>query len=189
MILTYIQLFIEFFKTGLFAVGGGLATLPFLYDIANRYSWFDKSMLADMVAVSQSTPGPIGINMATYAGFEAGGIIGSLVATIALVMPSFIIIIIIAHFLNKFRESKLVNCVFYGLRPAVTGLIAIAGFEIVKLAIITYEKYLKTNNILNIFDYKALILFIVLLIASNKYKKHPGLYLALGAIAGIIFSL
>lgn len=186
---TYIQLFIEFFKTGLFAVGGGLATLPFLYDIESRYPWFDKSMLADMVAVSQSTPGPIGINMATYAGFEAGGIIGSLVATTALVMPSFIIIIIFARFLNKFRENKLMNSVFFGLRPAITGLIAIAGFEIVKLSVITWDKYIQNKSIINIFDYKSLILFIVLLIVSNKYKKHPALYLVIGAVAGIVFGL
>ena len=107
--LTYIELFFEFFKTGLFAIGGGLATLPFLSDIADKYPWYDHAGLADMVAVSQSTPGPIGINMATYAGFKAGGILGSLVATTALVLPSFIIILVIAHYLSKFRENKLVT--------------------------------------------------------------------------------
>lgn len=187
--LTYIQLFFEFFKTGLFAIGGGLATLPFLNEIAQKYTWFDQEMLADMIAVSQSTPGPIGINMATYAGFEASGIIGSIVATTALVLPSFIIILIIAHYLNKFRESKQVNAVFIGLRPAVTGLIAIAWFEIMQLSVLTFNKFFKSKNILDVFDYKSLILFIVLLIASNKYKKHPALFLAIGAIAGIIFKI
>lgn len=187
--LTYIQLFFEFFKTGLFAVGGGLATLPFLSDIADKYPWFDQASLADMVAVSQSTPGPIGINMATYAGFKASGILGSLVATTALVLPSFIIILIVAHYLNKFRESKLVNAVFIGLRPAVCGLIAIAWFEIMKLSVFTFNNFLETNNILNIFDYKALILFVVLFITSNKYKKHPAFFLGIGALAGIIFKI
>ncbi|WP_242824060.1 chromate transporter [[Clostridium] dakarense] len=189
MIITYIQLFFEFLKTGLFAIGGGLATLPFLYDIAEKYTWFDKSMLADMIAVSQSTPGPLGINMATYAGFNAAGILGAIIATFGLVLPSFVIIIIVAHFLKKFRESEEVNAVFYGLRPAVTGLIAIAGFEILKLSVITVDKFLKTKNILNIFDYKALILFIVLFVVSNKQKKHPALYLGIGAIVGIVFGL
>ena len=189
MIITYIQLFFEFFKTGLFAIGGGLSTLPFLYDIAEKYTWFDKSMLADMIAISQSTPGPIGINMATYAGFSTAGILGAVIATFGLVLPSFIIIIIVAHFLKKFRESKGVNAVFYGIRPAVTGLIAIAGFEILKLSVITLDKFLETKNILNIFDYKALILFIVLFVLSNKQKKHPALYLGIGAIVGIIFRL
>lgn len=189
MIITYIQLFFEFFKTGLFAIGGGLATLPFLYDIAEKYTWFNKSMLADMIAVSQSTPGPMGINMATYAGFNAAGILGAIIATFGLVLPSFITIIIVAHFLDKFRKSKEVNAVFYGLRPAVTGLIAIAGFEILKLSVITVDKFLETKNILNIFDYKALILFIVLFVLSNKQKKHPALYLGIGAIVGIVFGL
>lgn len=187
--ITYIQLFFEFFKTGLFAIGGGLATLPFLYDIAEKYTWFDKSMLADMIAISQSTPGPMGINMATYAGFNAAGISGAIIATFGLVLPSFIIIIIVARFLERFRESKEINAAFYGLRPAVTGLIAIAGFEILKLSVITVDKFIETKNILNIFDYKALLLFIVLFILSNKQKKHPALYLGIGAIVGIVFGL
>ena len=187
--LTYIELFFEFFKTGLFAIGGGLATLPFLSDIADKYPWYDHAGLADMVAVSQSTPGPIGINMATYAGFKAGGILGSLVATTALVLPSFIIILAIAHYLSKFRENKLVNSFFVGLRPAVCGLIAIAWFEIMKLSVFTFSKFIETKNILNIFDYKSLILFIVLFVASNKYKKHPALFLGIGALAGIIFKM
>lgn len=185
----YIQLFFEFFKTGLFAVGGGLATLPFLSDIADRYTWFDKAMLADMIAVSQSTPGPIGINMATYAGYEAKGILGAIVATTALVLPSFIIILIVARFLEKFRDSRIVNGVFLGIRPAVAGLIAIAWFDIMKLSVITFDKYLGSKKILDIFDYKALILFIVLFIASNKYKKHPGIFLLVGGILGILLGL
>ena len=189
MIITYIQLFFEFFKTGLFAVGGGLATLPFLYDMARNYTWFDESNLADMVAVSQSTPGPIGINMATFAGFQAGGLIGSIIATVGLILPSFIIIIIVAHFLNKFRQSKQVESVFYGLRPAVTGLIAVAWFEVVKISILTLDKFNETENILNIFDYKALILSIVIYITTRKSKKHPAIFLLIGAIAGIVLKL
>ena len=185
----YLQLFYEFFKTGLFAIGGGLATLPFLYDIARKYPWFDESTLADMLAVSQSTPGPIGINMATYAGFNAAGVIGSIIATIALVMPSFIIIIIIARFLNKFRESKQIEAIFYGIRPAVTGLIAVAWFEIINISILTLSKFIETKNILNLFDYKALILFIVVFFISRNSNKHPIIFLLIGALAGILFKL
>ena len=104
--MTYVILFFEFFKIGLFAVGGGLATLPFLYELAGKYTWFDEAMLGNMIAVSQSTPGPIGINMATYAGFNAAGILGGILATVGLVTPSVIIIIIVAHVLNKFKESQ-----------------------------------------------------------------------------------
>ena len=124
----YFQLFYEFFKIGLFALGGGLATLPFLYNLAAKYPWFDASMLPNMIAVSESTPGPIGVNMATYAGYSAAGISGGIVATLGLVTPSIIIIMIIAGFLNKFQENLYVKSAFYGLRPAVTALIAIAGF-------------------------------------------------------------
>ena len=185
----YLQLFYEFFKTGLFAIGGGLATLPFLYDIARNYPWFSESTLADMLAISQSTPGPIGINMATYAGFNAGGVIGSIVTTTALVMPSFIIIIIIAHFLNKFRESKQVEAVFYSIRPAVTGLIAVAWFEVMNISILTLSKFMDTKNIVNILDYKALILFISVFFMSRNWKKHPVIFLLIGAVVGILFQL
>ena len=127
----YLQLFWEFFKTGLFAVGGGLATLPFLQDMADRTGWFTHAQLADMLAVSESTPGPIGVNMATYVGFTTGGIGGALVATIGLVTPSVIVILIVAAFLKAFRDSKWVSAAFYGLRPASTALVAAAGISVV----------------------------------------------------------
>ena len=128
----YLQLFWEFFKTGLFAVGGGLATLPFLQDMADRTGWFTHAQLADMLAVSESTPGPIGVNMATYVGFTTGGVGGALVATIGLVTPSVIVILIVAAFLKAFRDSKWVNAAFYGLRPASTALVAAAGISVVR---------------------------------------------------------
>ena len=96
----YLQLFYEFFKTGLFAIGGGLATLPFLSDMAERTEWFTQAQLADMLAVSESTPGPVGVNMATYVGFETAGIPGAIIATLGLVAPSIIVILIIASFLK-----------------------------------------------------------------------------------------
>ena len=122
----YLQLFWEFFKTGLFAVGGGLATLPFLQDMAERTGWFTHAQLADMLAVSESTPGPIGINMATYVGFTVAGIPGAVIATIGEVTPSIIVILIVAAMLTKFRNSKYVENAFYGLRPASSGLIGAA---------------------------------------------------------------
>lgn len=100
-----IQLFLEFFKIGLFAVGGGLATIPFLHQLAEKYTWFTVETLVDMIAISESTPGAMGVNMATYTGFTTAGIPGSLVATLGLVLPSIVIIIIIAHFLKQFSDS------------------------------------------------------------------------------------
>lgn len=186
---TYILLFFEFFKTGLFAVGGGLATLPFLYNMADKYPWFDRKMLADMIAISESTPGPIGVNMATYVGFQTGGILGGILATTALVLPSIVIIIMIAKFLNKFNENELVKSAFYGLRPAVTALIAVAGFEVLKISIFTFEKFVQTNNILDIINIKATLLFGVILFITRKFKTHPLAVIVSSALAGIILKL
>ena len=113
----YLQLFWEFFKTGLFAIGGGMATLPFLYDMADKTDWFTRAQLADMIAVSESTPGPIGVNMATYVGFLTGGVPGAVTATVGLIAPSVIVILIVAAFLQAFRDSKYVAGAFYGLPP------------------------------------------------------------------------
>ena len=170
----YIILFLEFFKVGLFTVGGGLAALPFLYELADKYTWFDKSMIADMIAISQSTPGPIGVNMATYAGYNAAGIIGGIVATVGIITPSLIIIIIIAHYLEKFKDSKIVKGIFVGLRPCVIGLIFLAWLEVVKVSLI---------------DVKSLLIFGLMFFILNKYKKHPIFYIGVGAIVGIIFKL
>ena len=186
----YITLFIEFFKVGLFTIGGGLATLPFLYDLAEKYTWITKSMIADMIAISQSTPGPIGVNMATYAGFKAAGILGGIVATFSIVLPSFIIIVIVANFLNKFKDSKLVDSAFKGLRPAVTGLIAVAWFEIIKVSIINVNTFLQTKDLLDIvINFKALIIFLIIFLLNKKFKKHPIVFIGLGALAGIVFNM
>lgn len=188
----YLRLFWEFFKTGLFAVGGGMATLPFMYDISDKTGWFTHSMLADMVAVSESTPGPIGVNMATYVGFVTGGIPGAVVATVGLVTPSVIVILLIARVLKAFRENQYVDAGFYGLRPCSVGLIAAAGVLVVKLALFNTELYASTGAIADLFNFKALILAAVLLIATRYIKKlkglHPIVFILASAVIGIVFS-
>ena len=109
----YLLLVYEFFKVGLFSVGGGYATLPFLYHIADVYKWYSAEQLVDMLAVSSITPGPVGINVATFAGFKSAGILGSLLATSALILPSFLIVVFIAKLLNKFKENFFVNAIFH----------------------------------------------------------------------------
>lgn len=186
----YLQLFIEFFKVGLFSVGGGLATLPFLYNISDRLGWYSYTDLANMVAISESTPGPIGINTATYVGNIVAGILGSITATIALIVPSIIIIIIISKFLNKFKDSKHVKNVFYGLRPASVGLIAAAGFSVITMSLLNLEQYNKTGILDDIFNIKAIIFAIILLIITNlkKTKKlHPVVFIVISALVGIVF--
>ena len=188
----YLRLFWEFFKTGLFAVGGGMATLPFMYDISDKTGWFTHSMLADMVAVSESTPGPIGVNMATYVGFVTGGIPGAVVATVGLVTPSVILILLIARVLKAFRENQYVDAGFYGLRPCSVGLIAAAGVLVIKLALFNTELYASTVALLDLFNFKALILAAVLLAATRCIKKlkglHPIVFILASAVIGIVFS-
>ncbi len=189
--MTYLLIFWEFFKTGLFAVGGGLATIPFLMKIAENYNWFDAEELSNMIAVSESTPGPIGINMATYVGYTSGskefgvlgGIFGALLATTALVLPSLVIIMIIAKFLQKFRQNSLVEKTFFCLRPATIGLLIVS-----LIAMITPLMFNITGvGFFEIFNLKAIILFGVLLFGIMKFKKHPIVYILIGAVAGIIF--
>ena len=188
----YLHLFWEFFKTGLFAVGGGMATLPFMYDISDKTGWFTHSMLADMVAVSESTPGPIGVNMSTYVGFVTGGIPGAVIATVGLVTPSVIVILLIARVLKAFRENQYVDAGFYGLRPCSVGLIAAAGVLVVKLALFNTELYASTGALLDLFNFKALILAAVLLVATRYIKKlkglHPIVFILASAVIGIVFS-
>lgn len=186
----YLQLFIEFFKVGLFSIGGGIATLPFLYNISDRLRWYSHMDLANMIAISESTPGPVGVNTATYVGNTVAGILGSVVATAALIVPSIIIIIIISKFLNKFKDSKHVKNVFYGLRPASVGLIAAAGYSVITMALLNMEQYNKTGIISDIFNIKAIIFATILLIITNlkKTKKsHPVIFILVSAFIGILF--
>lgn len=182
----FLTLFLEFFKTGLFSIGGGLATLPFLFKMAQTHpDWFDAQQLTAMIAVSESTPGPIGINIATYAGFKVQGVPGAVWATLSLVLPSVIIILIIAKILEKFKDNKTVNSVFSGLRPAVVGMIAAS----VTTVFITTFYNAAAAVWTQVIDLRRAALFAVMLFLVFKFKKHPILYVLIGAAAGIIFSL
>lgn len=186
----FITLFIEFFKTGLFAVGGGLATIPFLYEMIDNYHWFTPEMLTTMIAVSESTPGAIGVNMATYVGYiTTNSILGGILTTFGLVLPSIIIICIIAQFLKTFKDSKYVQNVFYGLRPAVTALITSAGLGIFVVTMFNSSE-LTLSNFISHIEYIHLIIFFIVLFISKKFKKlHPIVLITGCAIAGIILSL
>ena len=189
----YLKLFWEFFQTGLFAVGGGMATIPFLYDMSDKTGWFTHHDLANMIAVSESTPGPIGVNMATYVGFISGmqegnalsAVLGAVTASLGLVAPSLIVILIVAAMLKRFKDSVYVQKAFYGLRPASTGLIAAAGISVA---------------VSNLFDlsagsvnYKGIILAAVLWLLTNKVKQtkkfHPIVFIGFSALVGIVFSM
>ena len=185
-------LFLEFFKIGICAFGGGLATIPFLEELSQTRGWFTLDQLADMIAISESTPGAIGINMSTYVGYIVGttsfdgnifmGFIGGIIATIGFVTPSIIIILIICQFLKKFSESKVVKWAFYGLRAASFGLICNAAYSILKISIINIDafKVVEKENFwstlgqafIDFFDYKCLILAGIMAFLIFKFKKH-----------------
>ena len=195
----YLRLFWEFFKTGLFAIGGGMATLPFLHDIGEATGWFTQAQLMNMLAVSESTPGPIGINMATYVGFTVGGVPGAVIATLGEVTPSIIVILIVAAMLKKFRDSRLVANAFYGLRPASTGLIGAACVTVVLEVLTSITVQSPSESLLNTFqlaqgtgllNVRGLLLAAVLLVLTNWVKPtknlHPIVFIMLSALVGII---
>ncbi len=186
--MTLFWLMYEFFKTGLFSVGGGLATLPFLYEMSGRHpEWFTSAHIADMIAVSESTPGAIGINMSTYAGYRAAGIPGGILASLALALPCVIIILIIARFLARFRQNRLVEGAFYGLRPASIAMISVAGLNVAKVALVNMDAFSAGGGLGEFFIWKALILFAAIFVAQKKLKWSPVVFIAISAVVGIIF--
>ena len=180
----YLQLFWEFFQTGLFAVGGGMATIPFLYDISDKTGWFTHQDLANMIAVGESTPGPIGVNMATYVGYQTKGLIGALVAPIALVFPSVIIIILVSKMLDKFKTAPVVQHALYGLRAASAALIAAAGLGVAKIALFHTEA--ASESVLAFFNWKAIVLAAAIYVGLKKFPKHPIFYIVISAAVGVI---
>ena len=194
----YLRLFFEFFKVGLFSIGGGLATIPFLTDLGSRTGWFTAGELANMIAISESTPGPMGVNMATYVGFHTGslaggvvgGIAGGVIATLGLVCPSIIVILIIAGFLKKFRESRGVDAVFYGIRPASTALIAAALAEVCSIALLNLNAFSDGGGMTALFQWKgillAVIVFLCLQVGPLK-KLHPIVFIGASAVVGAVF--
>ena len=184
--MTVLRLWWEFFKIGMFSVGGGMATLPFLYDMSDRTGWFTYDMIADMLAVSESTPGPIGINMATYTGYVTAGVPGSVAATLGVITPGIIIVLLIVAVLDRFRKNQYVEAAFYGLRPASTGLIAAAGVLVAEIALFNVD----ADSIAGFFDVKALILAAVLVVLTRWVKPtkklHPVVFIAASAVVGIL---
>lgn len=182
----YLRLAFEFFKTGLFAIGGGLATLPFLSTMADKYGWFTQEELANMLAVSESTPGPIGVNMATYVGNTTAGVLGGLLTTFSLVLPSYIVILLIYNVMKKFQDNPYVQGAMSTLRPASVGMVAAAVFNVLVSVLLDTSAVQWTQTVV----WPNLILFAVLMAVHLKFKKlHPIVILALGAVAGIAFGL
>ena len=191
--LLLLELFWEFLKIGVFAVGGGMATLPFLYDLGEKTAWFTSAQVLDMLAVSESTPGPIGINMATYVGYSVGGIPGAILATLGTILPGLILVIVLAKFLARFHDNRFVNAAFYGLRPASTALIAAAGIGVLGESLFNPALFEETGNIADFFSVGPIVLAVVIWVMTNFIKPtkkwHPVIYIAASAVIGIAFKL
>ncbi|MBQ9949491.1 MAG: chromate transporter [Clostridia bacterium] len=201
---TVIQLCLEFFLTGLFAIGGGMATLPFLYDIGARTGWYTNEDVLQMLAVSESTPGPIGVNMSTYVGFTVmfasygiwGAIAGGILTTLSLVLPSLIIVLIVARVLDKFKNAAIVQSVFTAIRPASLALIVAAGLGIMASTLLcipdgfTLSAVSDVQSFTGLFNFKGIILAAVLFFGMRFFKKlHPIVFIVISAVVGIIFSM
>lgn len=187
-------LFFEFFKTGLFSIGGGMATLPFLYEMSDKYPrWFTHGELLDMIAISESTPGPIGVNMATYVGYMTAGVPGGILATLGLITPSIIIILLVTRALKAFGDNRYVQSAFYGLRPASTGLIASAWLGVLSVVLLNRDVFEKTGSVADLFHWESLALAVAIFAVTNFVKPakkwHPLIFIAFSALVGIVFKL
>lgn len=197
VISTLFELFCRFLFVGLFSVGGGLATLPFLTDMGETTGWFTQMDISNMVAISESTPGPLGINMATYIGYQVMsdygmgyGALGCIFASLGLTMPALVTILIISRILMKFRNSKTVEFVFYGLRAASVGLITSACLGVAKIAYYNSAALAETGKFFMAIDYKSVILSVIVFFCVTKFKKvHPIAFIAFAAAVGIIFQM
>ena len=192
-----LRLYFEFFKTGLFSIGGGMATIPFLQHIGETTGWFTNQDLTMMIAVSESTPGPLGINMATYVGFETAGVPGALTATLGVITPGIIIILVIAGFLEKFRSNRSVEAVFAGLRPASTALIVSAGLTVAGSVLLFHQTgghQVGDGQYVPIFslNWPALVLTAAMFVCMQwtpLKNLHPVVFIAAAAVAGIVLQL
>lgn len=188
--MTILRLIFEFFKTGLFSVGGGLATLPFLYEMGAKTGWFTDQDILNLLAVSESTPGPIGINMSTYVGYLTAGVPGAIIASLSLAAPSILVILLVIRVLDKFKGSPVVEGIFRGLRPASIGLITAAFLGVVQESLLFLQNYTGINMgiFTSVINWKGVLLAAVLFLAMRKWKAHPIVFIGIAAAVGIVFS-
>ena len=183
----YLTLFLEFFKIGLFTIGGGYAMLPMIQQVMERYQWISDQDFVDMIAVSESTPGPFAINIATFVGNTQGGFFGAVCSTVGVVLPSFLIILLIAKFFTNFKDHMLVQGAMTGLRPVVVGLIASALLSLVITALFPVVNTASIAAFFAQIDLKAVIIMAIGLTVSLLWKWHPIVIILISAALGIVF--
>ncbi len=178
----YLQLIWTFFRIGMLGFGGGYVIIPLLSSEITRNQWLSAQEFADIVAVSQMTPGPIGINAATFIGIRTAGFIGGLSATIGMILPSLILVVITAHMMSKFKESSVVQSILKGIRPAVIGLIAFAVVFFASMSVFS-GSFTEGSFSVNI---RGLIIFSVILVLTRKWNIHPILAILISAVLGLL---
>lgn len=192
-----LRLYLEFMLIGLFSIGGGLATLPFIKELMHKTGWFTMTDISNMIAVSECTPGPFGVNMATYVGNTISGPVGGIIATLGLITPALVIIILVSKILNKFKDALIVKQIMYGLRPGSTGLVAVAVCSVASAAFLDrgrvsdfagpfYQEFFMWIVWRDVFIGAAIF---VLILLGKKKKVHPVVYIAGAAILGIVLKL
>ena len=183
----YLELFLSFLKVGCFAFGGAYGAIPLIREVVLSHGWMDQQALTTMIAISESTPGPIAVNIATYAGYNTAGYLGGVCATMGLVFPAIVLMTIVAKFITAFRGNKYIDRAFYGLRPCVLALIMSALIGIAKVTLLYEGATLAT--LMTAINWRAVGIFslVVVLQNVNKLKKlHPVVFLSLSAVLGII---
>lgn len=186
--MSLLALFGVFFYIGLFAIGGGLVAATFMQQsLVTKYALITNEKFYSMLAISESTPGPIGINMATYIGNELYGPIGGIITTIGEVLPSIIVILLIAQFFAHFQDKPIVKAAFSGLRPATSGMVMVAMVQVYKIALITIDKFKASGSFIDLFPWASLVFFAICLVILFKTKLHPVFIVALGAVFGVLF--
>ncbi len=175
----FFLLFVEYFKIGLFTFGGGYASLPFLYHLSDFYNWFSSAELTQLIAIAGITPGPVGLNMATFSGFKTAGILGALLATSAFVLPMILITTQVFRVLDKFKENKYIKSMLYILRPTSTALILSVGMKLF------YSSILIDLSFKNV-DFMAFFVVLILFLMTFKLSRNPAIYIFSAGILGII---
>ena len=192
--MTLLLMCLNFMKTGLFAIGGGLATIPFLYEMSDKFGWFTHQDILNFIAVSEATPGPVGVNMATYAGFITNGVGGAILSTLSLILPSVVVILIIARILDKFQTNRFVIGGFHILRPASTALIAAAALNVILVVFfdvekVTFDMFGRLADVFTHINWVALIVFAFMFMIMKVFKGHPIIFILIAAGLGIILKL
>lgn len=180
---------IEYFKIGCVSIGGGLTVIPFLYYFVEKYHWYTASDITQMLAISNLTPGPIGINMATFVGLKVGGILSATLTTIAFMIPSFIIMCVVSNFLKQYKQSHCLCCILDTLKPAAVALIFIAGLKILNATVLTYSKFNNSFVFSDLIELKSFFYLLLFLLLGLKFRKQPMWLILIALVVGVLVSL